>query len=56
MNTTGPFTSAFYKGSYLEDNGDFGYINYSLPFSGIVFIQLSDRLFMNTSLGGAIDF
>ena len=48
--------NSFYKGSSSSDIGDFGYINYSLPFSGVVFIQLSDRLFMNTSLGGAIDF
>ena len=39
-----------------SDVGDFGYINYALPLNSLVFIQLSDNIHMNTSLGGELDF
>ncbi|NNC81956.1 MAG: hypothetical protein HKN79_00120 [Flavobacteriales bacterium] len=34
---------------------DFGYVNYEIPLKGLVFIQLGERLFMNTGLGPSID-
>ena len=39
-----------------EDNADFGYISYGFPTKAIVYIQLSDKSFLNTSLGASLDF
>lgn len=35
---------------------DVGYINYQIPVSGLVFIKLSDELFMNAAVGVNFDF
>src|SRR5690606_31378610 len=35
---------------------DFKYIIYEIPLLGLVYIQLSDKLYMNAALGGAINF
>lgn len=43
-------------GSSNSDAGDFGYINYAFPLNALVFIQLSDNVHMNTSLGAELDF
>ena len=40
----------------LKDNADFGYISYSFPTKAIVYIQLSDKSFLNTSVGASLDF
>ena len=42
--------------SSSSDVGDFGYINYAFPLNALVFIQLSDNMHMNTSLGAELDF
>ncbi len=39
-----------------KDTSDFGYINYSLPFKGGVFIQLGENFYMNTFIGANLDF
>ena len=39
-----------------EDNADFGYISYGFPTKAIVYIQLSDKSFLNTSVGASLDF
>lgn len=38
-----------------EDTLDFGYVNYEIPLKAMVFVQLGDQLFLNTSLGPSID-
>lgn len=40
----------------LKDNADFGYISYGFPTKAIVYIQLSDKSFLNTSVGASLDF
>ena len=42
--------------SILRDNSSFGYINYSSPIKGIVYVQLNKYLFMRNSIGFNIDY
>ncbi len=37
------------------DASNFSYINFELPVQGMIFIQLSERLFFNTALGIAVN-
>ena len=48
--------SSNYNGIPMNDTSDFGYISYGLPFKGMVYIQLSKGIFLNTSVGASIDF
>ena len=38
-----------------EENLTFGYVNYEIPLKGLVFVQLGEKLFLNTSLGPSLD-
>ena len=49
------YGQSFYQGE-TRDTSDFGYINYRIPIKGIVDIQLSKQLFMNTGIGFGLDF
>ncbi len=39
-----------------SDLADFGFISYAIPFQGLIYIRLSEKLFMNTSAGMSLDF
>lgn len=39
-----------------SDYSDFGFVAYQIPIQGLVYIRLSDNIYMNTSGGLAIDF
>ncbi|TAH41300.1 MAG: hypothetical protein EYC69_08415 [Bacteroidetes bacterium] len=39
----------------FEHNASFRIIGYEIPLSLLVFIQLSDKLYMNASMGGSLD-
>jgi len=41
--------------SYKGDS-DFGIVGYEIPVQGLVFIQLSDQIFMDVALGASLDF
>lgn len=40
----------------IRESGSFAIIGYEIPVSALVFIQLSDHLFMNASMGLSADF
>lgn len=40
----------------LSEDTDFSIIGYEIPVQGLVFIQLSDRIFMDVSMGFSFDF
>ena len=40
----------------LTDTSSFGYINYSSPVKGIIYVQLNKYLFMRNSIGFNLDF
>ncbi len=42
--------------SSFEGKGDVSVVSYEIPVSCLVYIRLSDQLFMNTSLGAAMTF
>lgn len=42
--------------SNLTAKNDFGIINYDIPINALFYIQLTDKFFMNASLGGSIVF
>ena len=44
------------QASSLRDTSSFGYVNYSSPIQGIVYVQLSKYLFMRNSIGFNIDY
>jgi|TARA_B110000305_G_scaffold37731_1_gene38180 hypothetical protein len=44
------------QASILRDTSSFGYINYSSPIKGIIYVQLSKDLFMRNSIGFNIDY
>ena len=44
------------QASILRDTSSFGYINYSSPIKGIIYVQLNKYLFMRNSIGFNIDF
>ena len=48
--------SSNFNGIPMNDTSDFGYISYGLPFKGMVYIQLSKGMFLNTSVGTSLDF
>ena len=48
--------SSSFNGVFFKDNADFGYVSYSFPTKGIVYIQLSSKSLLNTSVGASIDF
>jgi hypothetical protein len=37
------------------DQSDFGFISYQIPIQGLVYIQLSEKIFMNTTAGIGLD-
>lgn len=39
--------------SNLTAKNDFGIVNYDIPLNALIYIQLSDKFFMNASLGGS---
>lgn len=39
----------------VNEQGDFSIIGYEIPFSGLVFIQLGQQLWMNGGLGASLD-
>jgi hypothetical protein len=39
-----------------KEDSEFTVIGYEIPLSGLVFIQLSDNIYMNASLGMSLDF
>ena len=44
------------QASILRDTSSFGYINYSSPIKGIIYVQLNKYLFMRNSIGLNIDY
>jgi len=42
--------------SNLTAHNDFGIINYDIPINALIYIQLTDKFFMNASLGGSLVF
>ena len=44
------------QSSSLRDTSSFGYINYSSPIKGIIYVQLNKYLFMRSSIGFNIDY
>src|SRR5688572_11904537 len=42
--------------SSVVSNSDFSIISYEIPFQGLIFIQLSDEIFMDVALGASFDF
>jgi hypothetical protein len=44
------------KNSELNETTDFGIVSYEIPLQGLVFIQLSDYIFMDVALGLSLDF
>jgi len=40
----------------LDGKTDFRLIGYELPVSGLIYIRLGELLYMNTSLGGSVDY
>ncbi len=42
--------------SAVKSNSDFGMVGYEIPLQGLVFIQLSDEIFMDVALGLSLDF
>ena len=40
----------------VSSNHDWSYINYEIPLNALVYIQLNQKYYMNSSLGGAIRF
>lgn len=39
------------KTSALDDNGDFGFVSYEIPFQVLIYIRLSKQIYMNASTG-----
>ena len=39
-----------------SDLGDFGFVSYEIPIQGLIYIRLSEDLYMNTSLGIAVNW
>ena len=44
------------QASILRDTSSFGYVNYSSPIKGIIYVQLNKYLFMRNSIGFNLDF
>ncbi len=44
-----------FKTDTFTGKSDFGVVNYQIPVSGLVFIRLSDKLYMNASAGLSLD-
>ena len=44
------------QASILRDTNSFGYVNYSSPIKGIIYVQLNKYLFMRNSIGFNIDY
>ena len=40
--------------SNLYAQNDIGFLNYDIPLNALIYIQLSDKIFMNASLGGSM--
>lgn len=40
----------------LSEDGDFGIVGYEIPLQGLVFIRLSEKIFMNGAAGISLDF
>jgi hypothetical protein len=44
-----------FKTDTFQGNSDFGVVNYQIPLSALVFIRLTNRLYMNASAGLSLD-
>ncbi len=42
--------------SAFKTNSEFGMVGYEIPVQGLVFIQLSDQIYMDVALGVSLDF